>query len=157
MYRRHLSMIYDCFVPRSFDQLRVYNTTLGLEYDGRPGRLNNGVIVAAKNAEFLRIWYDTYRNFTKREWDYHDSIVPYHLQFAHPRLVHVERDTINYPGGKQLHLIYKERYDWTRNYAIHLWYRLHEFEHSIASIRRMNTTFGEVARLVLYGNASLTK
>ena len=154
MFHLMLSSTATSCVFRSFDPLRVYNTTLGLEYDGQPGRLNNGVIVATKNAEFLRVWYDTYRNFTKREWDYHDSIVPYNLQFSHPQLVHVERGTINYPGGKELDLIYKGRYDWSRNYAIHLWYRLHEFEHSITSIKTMDTTFGEVARFVLFGNAT---
>ena len=145
----------DVIVLKSFDPLRRYECTMGLEYHGEPGRLNNGVIVAAKDARFLRVWFETYHNFTKREWDYHDSIIPYILQYKYPHLIHVEEGTINYPTGKQLDLIYKQRYDWSRNYAIHLWHRLHEFDHGPAGIRKLNTTFGEIARLAYYGNATL--
>ena len=145
----------DVIALKSFNGLRKYNFTMGIEYHGEPGRLNNGVIIAEKSAEFLRLWYDTYRNFTKREWDYHDSIIPYSLQFQYPQLIHVEENTINYPSGKKLELIYETRYDWRQNYAMHLWYRLHEIDHNPRDIRAMNTTFGEIARFVYYGNSSL--
>ena len=46
----------DVFVIKSFDRLRKYNFTMGIEYHGNPGRLNNGVIVAAKGAPFLHKW-----------------------------------------------------------------------------------------------------
>ena len=46
----------DVFVIKSFDPLRKYNFTMGIEYHGNPGRLNNGVIVAAKEAPFLHKW-----------------------------------------------------------------------------------------------------
>ena len=145
----------DVIVLKPFTPLRRFNITMGIEYHGDPGRLNNGIIIANKNAKFLRIWYDTYRNFTKREWDYHDSIIPYRLQFQYPRLIHVEEKTLNYPSGKEIDLIFKHRYDWSRNYAMHLWYRLHEFEHNQIGIRHMNTTFGEIARFIYYGSPKL--
>ena len=128
---------------------------MGLEYHGTPGRLNNGVIISTKDSKFLQIWYDSYRDFTKREWDYHDSVVPYNLQFEYPELIHVEEKTINYPSGERLELIYEDIYDWSNNYAIHLWYRLHEFDHGPTDIKRMNTTFGQIARFIYYGNPAM--
>lgn len=47
-------MDFDVIALRSFDSLRYYNMTMGLEYFGSPGRLNNGVIAANKEAEFVR-------------------------------------------------------------------------------------------------------
>ena len=148
-------MDFDVIALKSFDDLRFYNMTMGLEYFGSPGRLNNGVIVATKQARFLKLWYETYHDFTKREWDYHDSIVPYEMQFQFPELIHVEEKTINFPGGKELELIYDKVYDWHGNYAVHLWYRLHEFEHNPTDIKTMDTTYGQIARLVYYGNSTL--
>ena len=141
----------DVIVLKPFEPLLRYEFTMGLEYHGNPGRLNSGVIVAAKNARFLKIWYSTYRNFTKREQDFHACIIPYRLQYTYPTLIHVEEKTINYPSGKQLELIYDEQYDWSNNYAMHLWSRLHDFDHSPVDIKKMNTTFGEIARLIFYG------
>ena len=147
----------DVIVLKSFTPLRRYRYTMGLEYHGNPGRLNNGVIIATKDAEFLRLWYDTYRDFTKREWDYHDSAVPYKLQYEYPKLIHVEEKTLNWPSGRNLSLIYDQLYDWKDNYAMHLWYRLHELEHNPHDIREMNTTFGEISRLVYYGSPEIPK
>merc|ERR1711976_965454 len=130
----------DVIALKSFDYLRRFNFTMGIEYHGDPGRLNNGVIVSTKESQFLLLWYETYKNFSKREWDYHDSIIPYRLQFEYPDFIHVEENTINYPSGKKLELIYEEMYDWSRNYAMHLWYRLHQVDHNPRDIRGMNST-----------------
>lgn len=77
--------------------------------------------------------------------------------FEHPHLVHVEKNTLNYPSGKpnELKLIYEGLYNWTTNYAIHTWFRLYELEHGPESIKSMNTTYGEICRLVYYGNSRL--
>ena len=103
----------------------------------------------------LHFRYDTYKNFTKREWDFHDSIIPYYLQYHYPDLIHIEEKTINYPSGERLDLIYDQVYDWSDNYCIHLWYRLHSFDHTPNDIKKMNTTFGQLARLIYYGSPDI--
>lgn len=145
----------DVLVLKSFRELRKYEMTMGIEYHGNPGRLNNGIIIAKKNAAFLQIWYDTYTNFSKREWDFHDCIVPYRLQYLYPKLIHIEENTLNYPSGKNLDLIYENVFDWRNNYAMHLWYRLYDIDHTPIGIRNMNTTFGEMARLIYYNSTKL--
>ncbi|XP_046329135.1 uncharacterized protein LOC124112966 [Haliotis rufescens] len=147
----------DVIALKSFNPLRHYGITMGIEYHGTPGRLNNGIIVSAPNATFLSLWLNTYRNFSKREWDYHDSIIPYYLQFTYPHLIHVEEKTLNYPSGLDINLIYKDVYDWSRNYAMHLWYRLYDTEHGPTGIKTMNTTFGQIARYIYYGTRDILK
>ena len=145
----------DVIALKSFDTLRYYDYTMGLEYHGRPGRLNNGVILAKPNATFLHIWRETYWNFSTIEWDYHDTIIPYHLQYIYPEIIHVEYKTLNYPSGPDRHLIYDVIYDWSKNYCIHLWYRLHGIPHTANDIRKLNTTFGQIARFVFYNTTQL--
>ena len=145
----------DVIAVRSFDPLRKYEFTMGVEYHGKPGRLNNGVILSTTGARFLQKWHDSYRDFSKREWDTHSCIRPYELMWEHPRLIHVEDRSINYPGGKQLDLIYELLYDWRGNYAVHLWQCLYDFHHGPEQIKKMNTTFGALARLVYYGSHQL--
>ena len=145
----------DVIVLKSFDPLRHYNYTMGIEYHGYPGRLNNGIIIAREGATFIKYWRETYHNFRKSEWDEHDTQVPYELQFQFPYLIHVEEKTLNYPSGKELDLIYERRYDWSNNYAMHLWSRLHDMEHGPAAIKTMNTTFGEITRFIHYGDPRL--
>ncbi|XP_069114888.1 uncharacterized protein [Argopecten irradians] len=145
----------DVIVLKSFAPLRRYEFSMGLEYHGTPGRLNNGIIIAKKNAAFLNIWQETYRNFTEREWDQHSSIIPYNLQYQFPHLIHVEESSLNYPSGPDRRLIYDEIYDWRSNYAIHLWHELHALTHSPTDIKSMNTTFGQISRYVYYNTTDL--
>ncbi len=145
----------DVLVLQSFYPLRVYNITMGLEYRGDPGRLNNGVILASKSSEFLRMWRQSYSTFRKREWDDHSAIVPYMYYRSHPDLIHVEENSINFPSGKRLDLIYDKMYNHSRNYAIHLWEELHDIDHNPYDIRTMNTTFGKIARSIHYGSEHL--
>ena len=145
----------DVLVVKSFDPLRMYNFTMGIEYFGTPGRLNNGIVLARPNASFLHKWIESYKDFSKSEWDVHSSQVPYNLQFQYPFMIHVEEKYLNYPSGKDIELIYEDIYDWSHNYALRLWSKIHDLEHGPHAIRTMNTTFGEVARLVYYGSSKL--
>ncbi|XP_064651603.1 uncharacterized protein LOC135502583, partial [Lineus longissimus] len=147
----------DVIVLKSFDSLRHFNFTMGVEYHGSPGRLNNDIIIANKDAKFLKMWYESYRNFTKREWDFHACQIPYNLLFENPKLIHVEERTLNYPSGKDKHLIYNGLYNWRTNFALHLWQELNDKGYGPNNIRNMNTTFGEVARLIYYGNFTQIK
>ena len=145
----------DVLVLRDLTPLRRYSCTMGVEYHGNPGRLNNGVILAAPGAMFLTYWYGTYQNITKSEQDEHSARVPYNLQKLFPRDIHVEDKTMNYPSGKRLDLLYDKMYNYSQNYVLHLWSELHDQEHNPTDIRTMNTTFGQVARRIYYGNEQL--
>ena len=93
--------------------------------------------------------YDTYRNFTEQEQDFHASIIPYYLQYHYPDLIHIEEKSINYPSGERLDLIYDQVYDWSDNYCIHLWSNLHRFDHSLTDINKTNTTLGQLVKFIM--------
>ncbi|KAJ8319641.1 hypothetical protein KUTeg_002807 [Tegillarca granosa] len=142
---------------KSFNDLRVYNMTVGLEYHPGPvqghgyGRVNNGILVAAKGADYLNVWWNTYKNMSSwTEHDRHCCIIPYTLIQQHPGLVHVEEKTLNYPSGPEYHLLYKELYDYSKNYAMHLWYENWKGKYNPDNIKKLNTTFGRVARSIYY-------
>lgn len=145
----------DVIALKSFDPLREYPFTMGLEYHGEPGRVNNGVIISKPNATFLNVWKLTYESFSSSEWDYHSCVIPYLLRNRYSNILHIEHKTLVYPSGPDRNLIYDAIYDWSNNYSIHLWYRLYQIEHNPESVKMMNTTYGQIARFVLYNSSDL--
>lgn len=146
----------DVLVFKSFNPLRRYNFTMGQEVRGSIG---NSVIIGARNTTFLNLWWDTYKNFTNKEWAHHSCIIPARLWKMYPHLIHVEIKTILYPDwtSKGLYLLYDALYDWSKNYCVHMWYRQRPVEYDPENIKTLNTTFGEMARYIFYGNKKLYK
>jgi len=90
--------------------------------------------------------------------------VPFNLARRFPKLVHMDEDRINRPNFEELELIWgSRRFNWRRNYAVHLWYRLwkdrspyfHGVEPDDENIKTWNSTFGEMARAIMFGSAQL--
>jgi hypothetical protein len=81
----HGGMYLDCdvFVERSFDELLGHQCVLGQQDVGERTGLCNGVILAEKNARFLRRWYETYRTFRSKGrddfWSEHSVRMPARL------------------------------------------------------------------------------
>ncbi len=44
-------------------------------------------------------------------------------------------------------------WDWRDNYCIHLYYRHYDHDHNPESIKKLNTTLGEVFRYIYYGDS----
>lgn len=155
---KHQGGIYldlDVLTLKPYTKLLYYNFTMGLEYKGNPGRLNNGIILSRPNATFLELWHKTYKSFEWNEWDEHSCQETYKLAEKYPNLVHVEEKTLNYPSGPMKHLIYEvSHFNWSNNYAIHLWSRLHKKAYTPETIKNLNTTFGKLARLIYYENST---
>lgn len=90
----------DVFVLNSMDSLRVHNFTLSFDNivnpdKNAPKRINNGVLLSAPNAPFLRLWQREYAaHFNPHSFDYDSSVVPYRLTTDYPDLVHVEMSRI---------------------------------------------------------------
>ena len=51
----------DVFMVKSLDQYRVYEMALSKTTDGGKEVIGNQVMIAHKNARFLRAYYDSYR------------------------------------------------------------------------------------------------
>ena len=83
-------------------------------------------------------------------------------RFREMGIVHIEADHIHFPNHSQMmFLIGPEPYDWSKNYAVHLWHRLWRSSkhwprvkvNDPESIKTMNNTYGQIARKVYYGNS----
>lgn len=144
----------DVIALKSFDALRKYEFTLGMEL---PMHLGNDVIVGARNAKFLKLWYETYKSFSGLEYNVHSVLVPYILSLKYPNLIHVEKYTMNFPdwSPKGLNLLYNKVYDWSKNYCIHMNYRCNRVDYNPDKIRTLNSTFGQIARFIYFGDSSI--
>ena len=82
--------------------------------------------------------------------------LPAQLAKEYKKLIHTEANSMHKPYWGELHKIYgSQKFDWSNNYSIHLWYRLHGKEHTITEIDRMNSTYGEISRYTLYDSPKI--
>ncbi|XP_064619665.1 uncharacterized protein LOC135483079 [Lineus longissimus] len=150
----------DVMILKPFTDLRVYDVTMGYESSGKGNTaLCNGIMVTKPNATFLQIWHDKYRTFDDSNWGHHSVALPAILAKAHPNLIHTEKDTLNRPNYLERGYLYNKGmfWNWSRNYAIHLWFRFHNQEHNEEDIKDINTTMGQLFRYILYGKMELIK
>ena len=155
-------MDFDVLLVRSLRPLMCYNTTLGQE-DNRG--LPNNLIIAIPNSTFVDLWlkvYDT--DYRKNVWSYNSVLVPFQLHIKHTDIVHVETESINHPNWhlKGLSKIFDPigqggGFDWKKNYAVHLWnqFSANKVRETPESIRKMNSSYGQIARRIYYGNEDM--
>jgi hypothetical protein len=151
-------------VTRPFDELREkYPCTIGREQETKAC---GSVIICHKDSPFLLLWINSYfDDYRIEEWAYNTGQVPFNLARRFPHLVHMDDDRINRPNFEELELIWspERRFNWRRNYAVHLWYRLwkdrspfyHGVEPNDENVKTWNATFGEMARVILFGSSRM--
>lgn len=153
----------DVLVTRPFDELRrQFACTIGREQETKAC---GSVIICSRHSPFLLLWINSYiDDYRIEEWAYNTGQVPFNLARRFPHLVHMDEDRINRPNFDELELIWGAgRFNWRRNYAVHLWYRLwkdrspyfHGTEPDDDNVKSWNSTFGEMARSILYGSPQL--
>lgn len=81
----YLDMDVVCINP--FKPLLKHECVLGRE---PTTGLCNAVILAKKDADFLKIWYESYHNFDGSIWAYHSVKLPHLLAQKHPDLIDVQ-------------------------------------------------------------------
>ena len=58
----------DAYALAPLDSWRRCDAPVVLGLDAAMGKLNNGVMLAAKNASFLRMWRESYREYRPRPY-----------------------------------------------------------------------------------------
>lgn len=144
----------DEIILKSLDNLRAFPFTLSHAFDYN---LSNGLIISKQNATFLNLWLSQYKTYNGKQWGFHSTIVPFQLSKKYPDLIHVEDKTFVRPNGMELPLLFKRNFNWSKNYAIHLFIRFYKSQHNVHDIRYLNTTIGSVARHVIYDSKDLCK
>jgi len=76
---------YDVFVVQSLNRFRHYECTVGWPEDNTIG---NQVIIAHKDARFLKLWKQSYKDFHNEEWYYNGGEVPSKILTEQPELVY---------------------------------------------------------------------
>lgn len=149
----------DSYLVRSLDEFRKFEMTLGWP-EGQ--YLGTQVLVAHKDARFLRLWLETYRQYYPDRWYFNAGEKPTReVLWFKPELVHRVKVLFGVQGLS--HKLYRTEdwYEWRRFYAVHLlirhrWYLdslwnmfwwpwLHE-----RNIVDYPKTFGEMARDVYF-------
>jgi hypothetical protein len=119
----------------------------------KPPKLIAGIIAGQRNATFLRMVYEAYReNYKPDRWDYNCAQVSYELAQKHPDLVHIEQRKLTTPDYLDRHLLFKEVINWSDLYVIHLMIQSHEWNWNPDTIKTMKSTLGEVLRYIYYGS-----
>ena len=112
-------------------------------------------VIARRNATFLTHWYNSYRDNYKPDRTWNSLEVPFDIATRFPRIIHVEGYNFTRPNKSNLDQIFKQNYDWSTNYGIHLYIKAFKQRLNATVIRTLNTTIGSVCRHVLFGNKEL--
>ena len=162
----------DVYVVQSLDVFRKYEMTL--EWVEIP-YLGNQVIIAHKNAIFLKLWLDSYHDYRPDMWYYNAGELPTKSIFhKRPELVHRLKGEFGTAGWNVCPLIYNAYYpDWKHEfYTIHLLLRGNEisqkglclpsvngtysqFKYEENTVNQLDVTFGEMTRILFHFEKSL--
>ncbi len=146
----------DTICKKPFAELLDNPCVLGWEGTGGelPGLRGccNGVVLAEKGSEFLRMWQDSYR-FYSGQWDVHSVLVPAILASLHPdQLKMMPPTSFHYPLWNQINLLFVENHDYPDAYCHHLWNKKsagHIERLTEEAIKRQDTTYNVIARRYL--------
>ena len=146
---------YDVIVLQSLDPLRKYPMTMGKE---QGNKLNAGVVVANKQAMFLNLWYESYRNnYRAYDWDFNCARVPFAMYKQQPQLLHVEKYRLTTPDWREREKLWDYVINWRELYVVHLMTHLDWSVYTPENIKKMNNTFGEIMRHVYYNSSKIVK
>ncbi|ELU07691.1 hypothetical protein CAPTEDRAFT_189062 [Capitella teleta] len=137
----------DVLILKSFYPLRQFSMTLGRE--SHYG-LGSSIIIAKPRAPFLCHWLSAYCSYRPFVWNWARYAVwsPHELAAQHPHLIHVEDKNLLHPSWHEPDLLFKGNYDWSENYAMHIWHRFGYVPETPEEIMHLNTTIGQVMRHV---------
>jgi hypothetical protein len=144
----------DKVLVKEIDFLRKYPCTMSRL---RPKVIGSSFIMAEKNSSFLQKWLNGYRyEYRNDSYIYSAMIYPSFLAYNYSNLVHVEYETLSRPWALHRDKIFLNiSYNWSEIFGIHLYSRTYKAYVDKNVIKQLNTTFGAIARHILYGNKEL--
>ncbi|XP_077985186.1 uncharacterized protein LOC144439827 [Glandiceps talaboti] len=149
----------DTFVLASLDPLRYYDYVVGRSSDNT---LANGIILANKNATFLKIFYNSYKNYNSSCWACSSVIKHNELAKEYTHLLHIEPDSMIKPNYVKYKEIFNGNYNWwEEHFTVHVYMRLYWSANRNAppftkeNIKTLDNAFGEMCRYIYYGSPAL--
>ena len=81
--------------------------------------------------------------------------MPHQLARLFPHLIHVEESSLVRPNWQEDHLLFRDHYNWSSNYAVHVWHRRGYVPPDPTATHALDNTLGELMRFVYYNDKSL--
>lgn len=155
----------DEYVVQSLDSLRYYEYFTGIDIGGScDWGTGTQFIIAQRNARFLAMWLNGYKNYNKDSWYYNAGIYPYQQLVKNTNLANVDCAKVGAQGHYTRVMLYCEDVNysvWKDFYAVHLYLR-HQFpectkmvQFDETNIKTDKRTIGQMMRLVLYNTTDL--
>ncbi|KAK9506646.1 hypothetical protein O3M35_008541 [Rhynocoris fuscipes] len=108
----------DSYIVRNMNDLRKYEISIGWRENGN---ISNQVIITNKNARFLKLWLESYRNaYNSKSWFYNAGIRPtQEILLKDPSLVH--REKVLLAPYDIIGKMYETKWpEWRHYYTVHL-------------------------------------
>ena len=154
----------DIIVLKSFDALRRHRVTLGRETSYG---LGSGIILSQPRAAFVCMWLHAFRDYSPLPWHWATYAVwtPHRLAHALSASsaataaaqdeIYIDERHLQHPTWLRSEQLFDTVYDWSENYAVHVWKRYGRVPESPDDVKRLNTTLGQVMRFVYFGSKDL--
>ncbi|XP_077977460.1 uncharacterized protein LOC144433021 [Glandiceps talaboti] len=149
----------DLFVLASLDPLRYYDYVVGREYQST---MSNGIILANKNATFLKIFYNSYKHYNSKCWSCNSVSKQNKLAKENITLLHIEPDSMIKPAYGRYRQLFNGTYNWREgHFTVHVYMRLYrkanpnEPQFTKENIKTLDNAFGEMCRYIYYGSPGL--
>lgn len=160
MERGGIFLDNDVYVVRSLDFFRKFEFSIGWPVGENIG---TQVLIGHKNARFLKKWLQGYKWYRPFKWYYNAGQLPTdEILKKEPGLVH--RVPLLFGVHYLIDELYKRSWpEWKEQYTVHLLVNHRDYldsesaiqEFNEVNIRTYDRTYGEMARLVLYGKSDI--
>ncbi|XP_052779015.1 uncharacterized protein LOC128216480 [Mya arenaria] len=148
----------DQLILQPLDKFRNADATIGMDFGSLAA---NSLIIAKRNAVFIKYWLESYKSFGKTDGNKHSQTIPFKLARKYRKYVQVVGDVFSAPNAHKLADIYSKNAPWRHQYGMHMHLKLRQRffdeEFTMTAIKSMNTTAGAVARFIIYGNEEVCR
>jgi len=164
----------DVIVIKSLDPLRKFEMTIDYQFLGTHKEMGNQVQIAHKRARFLRLYLKTYEKYNGTQSGWNSGQFPVErIINKYPHLVHSMNGQFGVSSYRMCSTLYLENTDdWRKKYfTVHLLMRGNSINHIIwcfpkqmkpsimnfneRNVKKLKTTFGQIARLILYNTTDI--
>ena len=159
----------DVYVVNSLDQFRSYEMTAGVEQDyyGKQS-FATMIQIANKNARFLLKYYQSYKDYRPNQWYYNAGYLPMKIIEEDPKSINfITNNSLGTNSYDVLPILYLQNSKTWQNdfFAFHFlmrnnslksnswWHKYNQIQliqYDEVNIKQLNTTFGQMARLIFY-------
>ena len=141
----------DMVMTRDPGPILTHNITMGLIENGTG--MGNAFIAVKRNSDFVRDWYNEYNHYNNTFYYRNSLHVPRDMWHRQPGRLHMESKRLYSPNWFEADKLFKRwDFDWSQNYAVHVWTNGNPVPMTEEEIQEANTTIAQVFRNALYGD-----